>query len=874
MELLERTTHLAELSALWRQAAAGQGRLVLLGGEAGVGKTALVRRFCDDLPPGVRILSGACDPLSTPRALGPLLDIAAEVKGEFGRLVTSALPQHRLFGAFLSELNRAAEPTLAVVEDVHWADEASLDLLRFLGRRLGSTHGLVIATFRDDEVGPRHPLQLALGDLATAGAAHRLPLLPLSVESVRTLATGSGFDAVALHRQTGGNPFFVTEVLAAGAVGIPASVRDAVLARAGRLSAGGRATLDAAAVIGAPIEPWLLRAVLGAGGDASEECIASGMLRSVGNMLVFRHELARAAVLEAIAPLRRSQLHTQVLALLRTVTPQEPARLAHHAEEAGDRKAVLAYAPLAAERAAALRAHREATAQYARALRFADGLPQEQLGTLLEAYSYQCYLTDHLSEAIDACQSALNVWRRVGHRLKEGDSQRRLSRLFNFAGQKREAEEAARAALDVLEGLPPGPELAMAYSNVSLLNMLAWDSREAKSWGERAIALAEQFGETEVLVHALLNVGAAGLVDVVDADHAREKCERSLLLAHEHDLIDHAARAYAILSSSYVEAYQFDRADAYFAEGIAYCTEYDLDYMRPFLLAWRAMARAFQGRWVEAYETAFSVAREETMPRVSRVVALVALGRIRSRQGGTTANDALDEALALALQSGELRRLGPVRLARAEAAWLAGDPGRVVAEAADLFDIVVRRNHPRLAGELAFWLWRAGALDKAPPGALEPIALQIAGQWSEAAARWQALGCPYEAAWALADGGDEASLRAAHAEFAHLGAAPAAAIVSRRLREMGVRHVPRGPRPATRANPALLTQREMQVLALIADGLSNVEIAQRIYVSPRTVGHHVSAILAKLKAGTRAEAVQAAARLGIAGQNRSTTSPI
>jgi DNA-binding CsgD family transcriptional regulator len=227
----------------------------------------------------------------------------------------------------------------------------------------------------------------------------------------------------------------------------------------------------------------------------------------------------------------------------------------------------------------------------------------------------------------------------------------------------------------------------------------------------------------------------------------------------------------------------------------------------------------------------------------------------------------------LATQSGELRRLGPVRLARAEAAWLAGDPDRVVAEAADLFALVVRRNHPRLAGELAFWLWRAGALAATPPRALEPFALQMAGDWLEAVARWRALGCPYEAAWALADGGDESSLRFAHAEFVRLGAAPAAGMVAERLRDMGASGIPRGPRPATRANPARLTQREMEILALLVEGRPNTGIAERLYLSPRTVAHHVSSILAKLGVHSRTEAVQEAARLGIAPQNGHLPAP-
>jgi DNA-binding CsgD family transcriptional regulator/tetratricopeptide (TPR) repeat protein len=794
------------------------------------------------------------------------------VGGRLDQLASGVFPRHEVFGSFLAELTQHRRPTLVVIEDVHWADDASLDLLRFLGRRLGSIHALVIATYRDDEVGPRHPLQLVLGDLATAPAVSRIALPPLSVDAVRKLAAGSDLDTVALHHQTGGNPFFITEVLATSLPGIPATVRDAVLARAARLSAASRAVLDAAAVVGSPIEPWLLTGVAGAPAEAPEECITGGVLRWEGSALVFRHELAREAVLEAIAPPRRIDLHARVLALLRTATSPNPARLAHHAEAAGDPEAVLAYAPVAARRAAALRSHREAAAQYARALRFGDMLPLEERGELLVALSYESYLIDKSSEGIAACETALDIWRQIGDRLREGDTLRRLSRLFWFSGRNTEAKETALAAIELLEVLPVGPELAMAYSNWSQLCMLADDTDNAIAWGQKAISIAERFGETETLAHALLNVGTAGLIDDVDDEQARATCEQSLRLARKQGLADHAARAYANLVSCYGDAYDYRRADEYLAEGIAYCTEHDLDHMRSYLLAWRASAETFKGQWGSAVETARSVLRQPGVSPVSSIVALVALGRVQARRGDAAAWSTLDGALKLAAQTDEIQRLGPVRAARAEAAWIAGDADQTFAEALAVFDLAAHHDLPWLVGELAFWLWRVGSLPAAPPGALLPFALQIEGNWAQAAEHWQALGCPYEAARALADG-DEPALRQAHAEFVRLGAAPAAGMVARRLREIGASDIPRGPRPATQANPAHLTPREMEILALIAEGRRNAEIAEHVYLSPRTVAHHVSAILAKLGVQSRTEAVREAARLGITGQDRTSIGP-
>jgi predicted ATPase len=267
MELLERTPQLTELAGHLEEASRRHGLLVLLGGEAGVGKSVFVQHFAQAAKETARVLIGMCDPLSTPRPLGPLLDIAAVMGTELERLIESD-SRAQVFRSFLATLQRAPRPTLAVFEDVHWADEATLDLLRFLGRRLHTTRTLLVATFRDDEVGPKHPLKKVIGDLATSGAVRRLTLLPLSESAVRMLAKGATVDPGELHRQTGGNPFFVTEVLAAGGHGIPPTVCDAVLARAARLSPEGRAALDASAVIGFRVEPHLLAEVAGSERDA------------------------------------------------------------------------------------------------------------------------------------------------------------------------------------------------------------------------------------------------------------------------------------------------------------------------------------------------------------------------------------------------------------------------------------------------------------------------------------------------------------------------------------------------------------------------------------------------------------------------------
>ena len=334
MMLLERDSILAELSEALGRALDGHGSVVLIGGEAGVGKTALVEAFCADRRV-VRVIRGGCDALLTPRPLGPLFDFARDLGAGLGELLGNHAPRELLFGQLLEELG-AARPTVAVIEDVHWADEATLDLIRFLARRVRATGSLLLVTHRTDEVLAQEAWRLLLGDLATSPDVRRLQLAALSPVAVGELAAGRDIDADALYDATAGNPFFVTEVLAVDVVGVPASVRDAVLARAARLSSQAREVLFAAAIVTQRIEDWLLEALVPGSEAGVDECVRAGLLVREPPWLAFRHELARVALGGATPVERVRVLHARALAALsaRTDTREDPARLADHAEAA------------------------------------------------------------------------------------------------------------------------------------------------------------------------------------------------------------------------------------------------------------------------------------------------------------------------------------------------------------------------------------------------------------------------------------------------------------------------------------------------------------------------------------------------------------
>src|SRR5258707_591226 len=466
MDLLERDHYLEQLAELLREASAARGRTVLISGEAGIGKTALVEQFINQSARSIQALWGACEALFTPRPLGPLYDIATQVGGSLATLIGREMDRPTVFSALLQELQRSPLPSVMVFEDVHWADEATLDLIKFLGRRLLHLPVLFLVTYRESELSLNHPLRSVIGDLPMKAVA-RIRLLPLSEHAIMELARRADRPGDGLYTITGGNPFFVTEVLASETSGVPQGVRDAVFARVARLSSQAHALLELVSVVPNRIERWLLETILASATSALEECLASGMLSLDQTTVAFRHELARQAIESVLSPLRRQNLHTQVLQALLSHSEEDSqaARLVHHALGAHDDTLVASYAPLAARQAARQGAHREAAAQYATALRSASRFSLEYQGELLAGRAYECYLISQMEEAVSAYQRALHIWQELGYVEQIGNTLRWLSRIHWFLGQFSRAEQYAEEAVQVLETLPPGPDLAMAYSN-------------------------------------------------------------------------------------------------------------------------------------------------------------------------------------------------------------------------------------------------------------------------------------------------------------------------------------------------------------------------------------------------------------------------
>lgn len=867
MTLLERSGPRGELRAAVDALAAGRGRVVLVHGEAGIGKTSLVQDFLDSLPSGLRTLSGGCDDLLAPRPLGAVLELLDGVRGHV--LDAAGHPGRQAYEAL------GGEPTVCVVEDVHWADEATLDVLSYLARRIVQTPLLLLLTFRDDELPAGHPLRRTLA-AAPPSHSRRIGLAPLSLDAVRRLA-GPGVDAEAVHRLAGGNPFLVTELLAGDGGDAPASVRDAVLGRFGRLLPAGRATAELVSVVPGRTELWLIEDCLGAAADV-EACEALGLLVTDRTGVRFRHELARRVIEEALPGQHRRQHNAAVLGALIAASAPD-ARIAHHAWRAGDAAALVRHGLSAAHAAAASRSHREAADLFEQVLEYEDLIAAPERADAWDAFSTEAFSAGRIAVAVEARERALALRRELGDPRRTSDTLRWLSWVRGTTGDARGAETAGREAIDVLGPLPPCRELAMALSNQAQFAILAQRGDEALGLARRAAEVAESLGDTEALVEARVNVGTASALVAAgpaDIDAAVALLLRMARTARE--LGDDHTECRALVNATWilVSEHRLVEADRLADEAMALAQDRGLWVYVDYLHASRALLALAMGD-LSGAETELAYAGcghsrrapgTELTPEsdTHHLMRLIVRASIAVRRGDGDAAALLDEGWALAIPTAPLLQRVPMACLRAEWAWLRGDADGMDAATRETYADALERGTPWDIGVLAIWRRRAGVLDSAPEGLPAPCRLELDDRPAAAAALWGSLGEPHRQALALLGSQHPEDLREAIEILDRLGAVAAVPLARARLRALGIATVPRGRARSTRANPGGLTDRQLEVLRLVEAGMSNGEIAGRLVLSPKTVEHHVGAVLAKLGVSSRTEAAAAARGLGVVGR--------
>ena len=849
MEFLERDDAIATLTRAREDAARGNGRVALVFGEPGIGKTTLVSRFADQVSERSRVLLGTCDDLSIPRPLAPLQDLAGSVSDELSAALTAADDPGEIQRLLIDELGPASRPAVLVIEDVHWADDATLDTINVLARRIAQLGALLVLTFRDGEVPPDHPLRRAIGTIRPESVVY-VPLSPLSREAVAALAGGDGND---VYDATGGNPFFVSELLATSLrEELPPSVTNAVLARTAKLSGEERRLIQLVSVVPSRMPVALLDALMPGWPEAAEESERRRLLEVELRSVHFRHELARHAVRSSIPIAARRRLHAEILqALLEAAA--DPADIVHHAEAAGSDAVIGQYALIAARRAHALGSTREAFQHYRRATDFADIHPLPARAMLFQDTATLAYLNGRPDLAMDPIKRATELFRELGDVQGVGRCIRKRSRLHWFQGEAPEAREAAREAVAVLEPAGETSDLAFAYSNLSQLSMLSQDYEQAIRWGEPAVEIATRLGDHYVRAHAMINLGSA---DILRAPGNTARLYEAVELADSLHEPHESVRGLTNLGYTLFTWHDPAEARAVSERGHGYAIQHEMLVLVPYFRGMLTWLDLREGRWKSADRL-----EVPTATTINSLLAHTVLAERAVRRGDEDAEERLAAVAREAERANEPSRLLPLRWLQAERALLSGEAAPIEG----LRDLIDRNAGPysaQAAGCLAWLGEDPGAVPDAPPA----VAAMARGAWRDAAGAFQAIGWEYDRALMLCRADDEGALVEGLEIARTLGAKPLIGYITNRMRELDLT-VPQGRRRTTRQNPAGLTARQLDVLALLTQGLTNAEIADKLFLSTRTAEHHVAAVLSKLGAASRQEAARRAEQLGIYFQN-------
>jgi DNA-binding CsgD family transcriptional regulator len=859
--LLEREHQLRLLGDAAACTADAGGKVVLIRGEAGIGKSSLVRAFIASRGGSTRFLVGACDDLLIPQPLGPFWDIARQEPAL--RAPLDAGDRLGLFQAVLDQLASPGRPSVLIIEDTQWADEATMDAIRYLGRRVAAANALMVVTFRDGDVDLDHPLRGVIGEIPAQDVLH-IRLGGLSLEAVRVMLADRRLDPRAVFEATTGNPFLVTEMVVSDETGAPASLDDAVIARVRRLSIGAQEALKTLAVIPEPIPRVDALRLDGVDDARLDECQRRELLDERGDMIAFRHELIRRAVERSLTAGERLARHRVVLMAL----PEEthPSLIIHCAAEGKDVERLVDVVPRSASYAVRMGSHIQAVEDFRQLGPHLDRLEPLPRARYLEDWAHEEFLMDDITAATRLSGMARELYRSLGDRRSESAALARAAHYFENGGERARAEELAQEAITVLGDAPGGADLARALEVNAYLQMMAGNVRAVPELVERTLRAGGADIDEGILIRALNHRGivaniAAYPAGRVELDEARRRSEAAGNWYEEcRALVNHAWAA--------AEAHDLPIASDYAQRAIVSGSRHEMPNLEHYARAMYARVLDLEGRW----DAAGDIARDLVDSSVFvQMVVLPILGVIEARHGRPSAASYLQRGWRLSVDADEVQRLAPAAIAAAEHEWIHGDPIVTIEGKARVLDRALDLGFSWSPGKLAYWMWRLGQLDEPPAGIAEPWQAVMGGAAGRAAGVFRERGLPYEEALATMHG--DVSDQIGGLELLEtLGASAVAARFRRDLRDRGV-SVPRGRGRETRRHAAGLTIRQAEILRLLAEDLSNAEIADRLFISPRTVENHVAAVLDKLDVASRADAVSRARADGLLGTSYAQSAP-
>ncbi len=912
-ELLERDQELEALRRSFEAAKNGSGSTVMVSGTAGVGKTSLVKAFVssleDDETP--QLLWGGCDDLIAPRPFGPFLDMV-HATGLLPDELAASPNREDLLVNLQGILDRPSRPAVVVIEDAHWADDASVDVMRYLARRIESLHALMIVTSRDGEGGGSHAVRGLLTG-SSSSAPLRLDLGPLSPEAVATMGRGSSIDAKHLHEVSGGNPLLVSRLLTVNPDEAARMARETLMSRTEHLSVDGRAALQALSVLPDGADPSLARTLFADRPQALHEAETTGLLTSSHSHIGFRHELARTAVAESMSFGERMAATDRVLSAL-TETGEDPKVLVHIARAAGDGPRATAFALDALDHGLAPNDHVGAWTMARIALECTTNLDDARVGRLHLAAATAGRASGQNRAALRHAERAVQRLSRSAPDEPDGEIKPAqaadlvaawvvMADLQGDAGDNLVARSTLRRAGELLQDEDGSPirSREWVWCNTRLANSarISTDLTRAVELATASIEVAEANRWSEELIHALTVRGTAlgGVSNPEGMEDLTLAKELAVTAASPHQHLS----TMLDLAECHMRAAQSAEAEQLAGEVERLGREHQLERLRYRAASLLAQTFLHRGRTVEAEKLARSLLAEELDPGLPRAAAEAVVARILVRRGDDQVGDTVDQVWNMAVKAGDIGLLAFTGVTRLEHRWVVGDEKALRQFARYLSGLGERHRHHRLRAEGLRVLQRLGddlgfELPEEPPtngedsdpedtagentagvggmgdgdrvavpfeGCPPPLAAALYGDHKLAADRWEQAGEPFGRALELIESSTAAAAFEGLRLLDRTGATRTADLARHRLRGRGLQGVPRGPRRSADGGIPILTGRQIEVLKLIARGNTNAEIADELYVARRTVDNHVSAILSRLGVDRRSQAVEVAVSRGM-----------
>jgi len=859
MELVERDNFLSIMQKTFDEVITGEGHCILISGEAGIGKTSLVRAFSKEKKEDCQIYLGACDALFTPRPLAPIYDIALQIKDDRWDIDDRSM----LFAGIFLELENQKKATLIIVEDIHWADEATFDFLKFFIRRITQLHCLLLITYRDNEIHLSHPLRTVLGQLPPDFFT-RLQLTPLSRGAVETMAAEKGYKGKDVYSISGGNPFYVNEILASYSTGIPDNIKDSILSVYNRQNEKTKQVWQILSVIPSGLEVKYLEKLEPYYSEAIHYSLETKILIMNGQLISFKHELYRRTIETSLSPIIRRDINKQMLDILleNNEQPKEMERIIHHAKNASENEIVVKYAPLAAREASSVGAHLEAAKLYLTAIEYYQEKDKNTLIDFYKAYAYECYLTNQVKEGIIHIGKAISLLELKNDLVSMSTCLHLLSWLWWFDGNGKKAVDAARKNIELVANQPSSNITAMAFAHLGRLKMLSDETDECLLWSEKAMAMAKELANEEILCYTLNSIGTMLAKNISMRKKGLELLQQSMDIAVKINHEEYIGHAYANLAANAVRMKDYVNAKKILKVAIQFLEERDIDLGTKYLLAYETRLALETGNWTQANSIVNSFINNDDFPPIGKIGILIVAATLKMRRGEAGAVPHLLEAMDKALNTGEPQRIAPAMTAILEYEWITGQ--RVIEKPVldDVINMIEQRGNIYENSAFAFWLFKARKQKLPLKEFYEGYITESNPMALKASALWKQLGCPYEQALTLFEGSDD-NKKEAIGIIQKLGADAIYEKMKLEMRSSGIKSIPRGIRKSTKSNPANLTEREIGVIQLLNDGLQNKEIAAKLFISPKTVDHHISSIFLKLDVNSRTKAVQEATRLEI-----------